>query len=54
VVNLKKLVPEEEIAELEEMAETEYSELEAIEGITQDTITNMKDTLAEALSSLQA
>ena len=54
VVNLKKLVPEEEIAELEEMAETEYSELEAIEGITQDTIANMKDTLAEALSSLQA
>ena len=54
VVNLKKLVPEEETAELEGMAETEYSALDDIEGITQDTIANIKDTLAEALSSLQA
>ena len=54
VVNLKKLVPEEETAELEGMAETEYRALDDIEGITQDTIANIKDTLAEALSSLQA
>lgn len=54
VVNLKKLVPEEETAELEGMSETGYSALDDIEGITQDTIANMKDTLAEALSSLQA
>ncbi|MFH2111798.1 MAG: hypothetical protein ABIJ47_11130 [Candidatus Bathyarchaeota archaeon] len=54
VVNLKKLVPEEEIAELEGMAETEYSGLDAIEDVSQDTIAKMKETLSEALSSLQA
>jgi hypothetical protein len=54
VVNLKKLVPEEEIAELERMAETEYNELDEVESITQDTVTKIKETLAEALSSLQS
>jgi len=54
VTNLKKLVPEEEIAELEGMAETEYSGLDAIEDVSQETVAKMKETLAEALSSLQA
>jgi hypothetical protein len=54
VTNLKKLVPDEEIAELHSMAETEYRDLDNIENISQDTIMKMKETLAEALDSLQS
>ncbi len=52
-VNLKSLVPGEEIAELESLGQTDYSDLDNIEGVTSDTIAGMKETLAEALNTLQ-
>jgi hypothetical protein len=54
VANLRKLVPEEEIVELEKMAETDYGELDKIEEITADTIAKMKETLAESLNILNS
>ncbi|MCK4438908.1 zinc ribbon domain-containing protein, partial [Candidatus Bathyarchaeota archaeon] len=48
VANLRKLVPEEEIIELEKMADTDYGELDKLEDITADTIAKMKETLAES------
>ncbi len=51
--NLRKLCPEEEIVELQRMADTDYSELDMVENITPDTVARMKETLAEALNSLQ-
>ena len=53
VENLKKLVPDEEIQELQRMAEINYSNLDDIETITPDTLANMKESLAEALNILQ-
>ncbi len=53
MVNLKSLVPGEEIAELESLGQTDYSDLDNIEGVTSDTIAGMKETLAEALNTLQ-
>jgi hypothetical protein len=54
VANLRKLVPDEEIAELEKMADSDYGELDKIEGITADTIAKMKETLAESLNILNS
>ncbi len=54
VINLKGLIPEEEVEELIQMAESDYSELDDIEGITSDTIARMKETLAEAVNSLES
>ncbi len=54
VANLRKLVPEEEIIELEKMADTDYGELDKLEDITADTIAKMKETLAEALNILNS
>jgi len=53
VENLKKLVPDEEIQELQRMAEINYSNLDDIETITPDTLANVKEALAEALNILQ-
>jgi hypothetical protein len=53
VINLTGLIPEEEVAELRAMAETNYSELDEVEGVTSDTIARMKESLAEALASLE-
>jgi hypothetical protein len=53
MINLRALVPEEEVASLEKLAQTDYSEVENIEGVTVDTIARMKETLAEALNTLQ-
>ena len=53
MVNLKSLVPGEEVAELESLGQTDYSDLDNIEGVTSDTIARMKETLAEALNTLQ-
>lgn len=53
MVNLQALVPEEEIDMLEQLAQTDYSDVDNIEGVTSDTITKMKETLAEALNTLQ-
>jgi hypothetical protein len=53
VENLKKLVPAEEIQELQRMSEINYSNLDDIESITSDTLVNMKETLTEALNILQ-
>lgn len=52
VINLKGLIPEEEVDELRAMADTDYSELDDVSGVTSDTIARMKESLAEALSSL--
>jgi hypothetical protein len=54
VANLSKLVPEEEIVELEKMAETDYTELDRIDDITAETIAKMKETLAESLNILNS
>jgi len=54
VANLRKLVPEEEIVELEKMADTDYGELDKLEDITADTIAKMKETLAESLNILNS
>jgi hypothetical protein len=53
MINLRALVPEEEVTSLEKLAQTDYSEVENIEGVTVDTIARMKETLAEALNTLQ-
>ena len=53
VINLKGLIPEEEVAELNAMADSDYSELDDVEGVTSDTIARMKESLAEALASLE-
>ena len=52
--DLKRLVPAEEIQELEGMADTGYSTIDEIEGVTNETLASIKETLAEALSSLNA
>jgi hypothetical protein len=54
VINLKGLIPNEEVEELIQMAESDYSELDDIEGVTSDTIARMKETLAEAVNSLES
>jgi len=54
VGNLRKLVPEEEIVELEKMADTDYAELDKIEEITAETVAKMKETLAESLNILNS
>ena len=54
VGNLKKLVPEEEIVELEKMADTDYAELDKVEEITAETVAKMKETLAESLNILNS
>jgi len=54
VANLRNIVPEEEIVELEKMADTDYAELDKIEEITADTVAKMKETLAESLNILNS
>ncbi len=54
VGNLRKLVPEEEIVELEKMADTDYAEMDKIEEITAETVAKMKETLAESLNILNS
>jgi len=54
VANLRKIVPDEEIVELEKMADTDYAELDKIEEITSDTVAKMKETLAESLNILNS
>jgi len=53
MINLQSLVPGEEIEELENLAQSDYSELDTIEGVSPDTINRMKETLSEALKTLQ-
>ena len=53
MINLQSLVPGEEIEELENLAQSDYSELDKIEGVSPDTIARMKETLSEALNTLQ-
>ena len=53
MVNLQALVPEEEIGVLEQLAQTDYSDVDNIEGVTSDTIAKMKETLVEALNTLK-
>jgi hypothetical protein len=53
MTNLKSLVPGEEVSELETLGEADYSGLDNIEGITSDTIARIKETLADALNTLQ-
>ena len=53
MIKLQSLVPEEEVTELESLGQADYSDLDNIEGVTSDTIARMKETLAEALNTLQ-
>jgi len=52
VSDLKSMVPDEEIHELESMAETDYGELDGIEAVSPDTLESMKGALRTAWSSL--
>jgi hypothetical protein len=54
VVNLKGLIPDEEIDELKSMSENDFGELDNIEGITSDTIARMKETLSESLNIIES
>lgn len=54
VINLKGLIPEDEVAELRVMSDSNYSELDGVEGVTSETIALMKATLAEALNSIES
>ena len=54
VINLKGLIPDEEVEELRQMSESNYSELDDIDGVSSDTIARMKETLTEALNSLES
>jgi hypothetical protein len=54
VSNLKGLIPEEEIGELRDLADSDYSKLEDVEGVTSDTIARMKESLTEALKSIES
>jgi len=54
VGNLRKLVPDEEIVELEKMADTDYAELDKIEDTSAETVAKMKETLAESLNILNS
>lgn len=51
--HLERLVPEEEVAELEEMSTTQYSAIDEIEEVVSDTIARIKESLAEALNILK-
>lgn len=51
--HLERLVPEEEVAELEEMSTTQYSAIDEIEEVVSDTIARIKEALAEALNILK-
>jgi hypothetical protein len=53
MINLQSLVPGEEVEELENLAQSDFSELDTIEGVSPDTIVKMKETLSEALNTLQ-
>ena len=54
VVNLRGLIPEEEIDELKAMAENDYSELDEIEGIRSETLAQMKETLSTSLKIIES
>jgi hypothetical protein len=54
VSELKSMVPEDEISELERMADTDYGELDGVEAVSPDTLESMKDALREARSSLMS
>lgn len=54
VADLKTMVPEVEIHELTRMAETDFGELDTIENVSSDTIAGIKETLTEAVNSLQS
>jgi len=54
VADLKTMVPEVEVHELTRMAETDFGELDTIKNVSSDTIASMKETLTEALNSLQS
>jgi hypothetical protein len=54
VINLKGLIPDEEVEELKNMSESDFSELDSVEGVTSDTIARMKEALSEALNTLES
>ena len=54
VINLKGLIPGEEVEELKSMAESDFSELDSLEAVTSDTIARMKEALSEALNTLES
>jgi len=54
VADLKTMVPDVEVHELTRMAETDFGELDTIKNVSSDTIASMKETLTEALNSLQS
>jgi hypothetical protein len=54
VINLKGLIPDEEVDELKSMAESDFGELDSIDGVTSDTIARMKEALSEALNTLES
>ena len=54
VINLKGLIPGEEVEELKSMAESDFGELDSLEAVTSDTVARMKEALSEALNTLES
>jgi hypothetical protein len=54
VINLKGLVPDQEIADLRSMGDNNFSELDEIVGASSETISRIKDTLSDALNILES
>lgn len=51
--NLTRLVPEEEVERLEEMARNDHRNLEELDNVSQETVSLIKETLNKALEILQ-
>ncbi len=54
VENLRGLIPEEEVEELKAMSERGYSDLDEVEGVSNELTALMKETLAEAYNILES
>lgn len=52
LMDLQSMIQKEEIEELEKLAQTDYSELENVLNVGPDTIKIMKDSLSEALDTI--
>lgn len=48
------MIPDEEVEELKNMAESDFGELDSLDGVTSDTIARMKEALSEALNTLES
>ena len=54
MLDLLQILDLEEIQELEAMADTGYSVIDGIQSVSGETVASIKETLAEALGSLNS